>query len=266
MSYEELTCDRKNGLTEIRLKRSERRNSLAPSVIKELKETFENHRNDPDTRAILLTGSGDYFSVGADLKEAAEWAGEDKSEGLLEFRKSTEELHTVIIDIRRSPKPVIAGVNGPAAGAGLGLALAPDITLISDDAFLEFAYTKIALSGDAGTTFLLPRLVGMKKAKDLALRSPRIDPEDAVEMGLASEVIPSDDFEGRVREIAEDLASGPTKSLAMIKELINKSYNNTLESQLEDEEDFMIEALDSEDFIEGISTFLEKGEPDFKGK
>lgn len=266
MSYEELACERENGLTEIRLERPERRNSLTPAIIEELKNAIEKHRNDPDTRAILIIATGDYFCVGADLKETAEWAGEDKEKGLLAFRRSTEKVHQVILDIRRSSKPVIAGLNGPAAGAGLGLALAPDVTLISDDAFLEFAYSKIGLTGDAGTTFFLPRLVGLKKALDLAFRSPRIDPKEAVEMGLASEVIPSDAFEEKTRKIAKSLAKGPTKAFGMIKELMRKSYGNTLESQLENEEDFMIEALNSDDFIEGVRAFLEKDEPDFKGE
>ncbi len=265
-SYKKISIRKKNELTVIELQRPSRKNSLNPEMIGELKDALARYREDEGTRAILLTGSGDSFCAGADVKWFSEMLNDDDEEAKLSFKKEIEDFNRAMIEIQRMPKPLIAGINGSAAGAGISLAIACDITLVSDEAFFNYAYTNIGLTGDGGCTFFLPRAIGTKKALDLAMRSPKISAQEAVELGLATEVIPSENFEDRIMEIGEKLANGPTYALGKIKNLIRQSMGNSFESQLEAEEEAMCGAFETSDFREeGIEAFLNKEKPNFKG-
>ncbi len=266
MSYDEILCKRDNHLTEITIDRPDNYNTFTPTLTKEFKDAIFNHADDGKTRAILIMGSGDKFSAGADLKTPLEKSVAEESDIEEIFREGIGRFHEAINKIQKMPKPVISGVNGTAAGAGFSLAIACDLTLISDKASLEFAYTKTGLTGDGGSTFNLPRLVGLKKAMDIAMRSPKISAQEAVDLGLANEVIPSKNFKEDVREKSEKLANGPTKSLGWIKKLLRESFDVSLENRLDKELDTFCEALNTEDFEEGVRAFLENGEPEFKGK
>lgn len=266
MTYEEISCERKGNLTEIKLQRPEKHNALTTTMIGELRDAFSKHRTDPETRAITLTGSGKSFCAGADVTQFGAMLGADGGNLRLAFRNEIVKLHSIISDIQRTPKPIVAGVNGAAAGAGLSLAIACDIVLISDEAFMTFAYTRIGLPGDGGSTYFLPRTVGTRKALNIALRSPRIGAREAVDMGLASEVIPSEDFEEKVREVGTELADGPTVAYGMTKRLLRRSLNRSLEDQLKEEEEAMVKAFETSDFVEGVRAFLKKEPPKFEGK
>ncbi len=266
MPYEEISCKKEDYLAEIIIDRPESYNTFTPTTTKEFKDAVLKHSKDEETRGILITGAGDKFSAGADLKTPLEKsiAVEKNIEQI--FREGIGRFHDAIKEIQEMPKPVIAGVNGTAAGAGFSLAIACDLTLISDDATLEYAYTKTGLTGDGGVTFNLPRLVGTKKAMDIALRSPKINSQKAVELGLANEVIPSEKFKSEVRKKSKKLANGPTKAFGWVKKLFREGFDTSLEKRLEEELDTFCKALNTKDFEEGVKAFLEKGEPDFKGR
>lgn len=266
MAFKKISCEKVESILEIKLDSPENMNALTPTMLEELKDTFEMQWENKKIRAVTLVGSGDSFCVGADVSIFGKMLEEDKDKVQIELKsKFLKKLHSIITEIQRIPKPIVAGVNGPAVGAGLSLALACDITLISDKAFMSYAYTKIGLTGDGGSTFFLPRIVGKKKALDLAMRSPRISAKEAVDLGLASEVIPSENFRDSVRELGMELANGPTMALGLVKGLIRQSFDKSLESQLKDEEEAMMEAAGTSDFEEGVRAFLKKKAPHFKG-
>lgn len=266
MAYDEISCKRDNHLTEIIIDRPEHYNTFTPTLTREFKDAIFDHADDEKTRAILIMGSGDKFSAGADLKTPLEKSVTKESDIEQIFREGIGRFHEAINKIQKMPKPVIAGVNGTAAGAGFSLAIACDLTLISEKATLEYAYTKTGLTGDGGSTFNLPKLVGLKKAMDIAMRSPKISAQEAVEIGLANETIPAEEFKEKAREKSEELANGPTKALGWIKRLLRESFDTSLKSRLDRELDTFCEALNTEDFEEGVRAFLENGEPEFKGK
>lgn len=265
MSYEEISCKRGNYLTEIILDRPDHYNTFTPKLTKEFKDAIFNHAEDEKTRAILIMGAGNKFSAGADLKTPLERSVAEEGDVEQIFREGIGRFHEAINKIQKMPKPVIAGVNGTAGGAGFSLAIACDLTLISEEASLEFAYTKSGLTGDGGPTFFLPRLVGLKKALDLVLRSPRISAQKAVDLGLATEVMSSEGFKEKVREESKKLANGPTKAFGWAKKLLRESFEVSLENRLDEELDTFCKALNTDDFEEGVRAFLEKDEPEFDG-
>lgn len=265
MSYEEISCKSLGNLMELTFERPEQMNSLTPTMIEELNDALQNQREEPETRAIILTGSGDAFCAGADVSNFKEMLEKEDTKFQIEFRKEIESLHTFTREIHRTPKPIIAGVNGSAAGAGLSLAIACDLTLISEGSSMSYAYSRIGLTGDGGATFSLPRIVGTKKALELAFKSPRIKGEEAVELGLANEVLPAENFREKVREVGRELADGPTVAFGLMKDLLRRSPDRALEKQLEYEKEAMAEAARTSDFEEGVKAFLEKENPDFTG-
>lgn len=266
MTYEEISCERKEGLTEIQIQRPDHYNTFTPITTEEIKDALSEHGKDKDTRAILIMGAGDSFSAGADVKSSFEMSVM-KEAGIQEiFEEGIGHYHSAIAEIQSMPKPVIAGVNGPAAGAGFSLAVACDVTFVSDDAFLKYAYTDIGLTGDGGITFFLPRLVGVKNALDIVLRSSKIRAQEAVDLGLANEVLPSEGFKEEVRERSRELAGGPTAALGWVKQMVRDSFETSLDVRLEEELETFCDALETEDFEEGVRAFLEKEEPEFQGK
>ncbi|MCL4170332.1 UNVERIFIED_CONTAM: hypothetical protein GTU68_040290 [Idotea baltica] len=212
-------------------------------------------------RAIVITGNGKAFGAGQDLKEVT---SPELNPG---FKKILEEHYNPIISrIRAIKKPVIAGVNGVAAGAAANIALACDIVVAVEEASFIQAFSKIGLIPDSGGTFFLPRLIGFQKASALAMLGDKISAQEAEKMGMIYKVYPADSFQQELEKLASKTANMPTKALGMIKELLNASMGNDLETQLAMESKFQIEAAQSDDYKEGVSAFVEKRRANFKGK
>lgn len=259
--YENLQVDRQDGVARITLASTAGQNALHLEMADELIDVATTLGNDTDVRCIVLTHEGDFYGAGADLSQLD---GNESDAPVL--RRLAGRLHEAIVQFHQAETPVLAGVDGVAAGAGFSLALFPDIVLLSDQARLEYAYPRIGLTGDGGSTFFLPRLVGLRAAKEIVLLDEPITPERAVQLGLATEVVDADEFETRLDELAERLASGPTHALGKTKRLLTESFATDLEAQLAAETEVIADATHTEDFARGLEAFFGEGEPEFVGR
>ena len=215
---------------------------------------------DPNIRAIVITGQGKAFCAGQDLKEVT------TPELHPGFKKILEEHYNPIIErIRAIEKPIIAAVNGVAAGAGANIALACDIVVASEKASFIQAFSKIGLVPDSAGSFFLPRLIGFQKASALMLLGDKVSAAQAQDLGMIYKVFPPETFLQEVHSLALHMAQLPTKALGLTKKLLNASFNNTLEQQLALESKLQIQAANSNDYKEGVSAFVEKRKPNFKG-
>lgn len=257
---ETLLYKQEKGVVTLTLNRPKAFNSFNREMAFALIEQLKNCEKDDSVRAIVLTGEGRAFCAGQDLKEATEDNG-------ISFEMILNEHYNPIIKaIRTIKKPVLAAVNGVAAGAGANIAFACDLTIAKKSASFTQAFSKIGLVPDSGGTFFLPRLVGMQRATAMMMLSNKITAQGAAEMGLIYQMVEDEDFEEQVNNLATSLAKMPTKALGMTKELINAGMENDLDSQLEMEGKYQIEASESADYEEGVNAFLEKRKPEFKGK
>lgn len=250
-----------NKVAFITLNRPEVFNSFNREMAFSLQDTLDACEKNEDVRAIVLSGNGKAFCAGQDLKEVTD---PELNPG---FKKILDEHYNPIINrIRTIKKPIVAAVNGVAAGAGANIALACDIVVAHEKVSFIQAFSLIGLVPDSGGTFFLPRLIGFQKALALAMLGDKISAEEAEKMGMIYKMIPLESFEEEVSKLALKLANMPTKALGMIKELFNKSMTNDLESQLALESKLQIEAAQSEDYTEGVAAFIEKRKPEFKGR
>jgi 2-(1,2-epoxy-1,2-dihydrophenyl)acetyl-CoA isomerase len=250
-----------NKIAFITLNRPEVFNSFNREMALSLQKNLDDCESNPDVRAIVLTGNGKAFCAGQDLKEVT---SPELNPG---FKKILEEHYNPIITrIRSIKKPIIGAINGVAAGAGANIALACDVVVAHEKVSFIQAFSLIGLIPDSAGTYFLPRLIGFQKAQALAMLGDKISAEDAEKMGMIYKVIPFENFENDVNQLASKLANMPTKALGMIKELFNKSMTNNLEDQLALESKLQIEAAQSEDYAEGVAAFIEKRQPNFKGK
>lgn len=250
-----------NQVAYITLNRPEVFNSFNREMAFSLQSILDDCEHNNGVRSIVITGNGKAFCAGQDLKEVT---NPELNPG---FKKILEEHYNPIITrIRAINKPVIAAVNGVAAGAGANIALSCDLVVASNKASFIQAFSKIGLIPDSGGTFFLPRLIGFQKASALMMLGDKVTAEEAEELGMIFKVISSESFNEEVEKLAIKLANMPTKALGLIKELLNKSITNTLEQQLELEGKLQIEAALSEDYTEGVNAFMEKRKPIFKGK
>jgi len=257
-----------DGVATITFARPERLNALDDVALSELARAAARAASDDSVRSILLTGEGRGFCAGADVKFMVEraMAGLDEPIGAL-FRSGATQLHAAVAELRRTPKPVVAAVNGPAAGAGVGLALAADVVWAARDATFTLAYTKVGLAPDGATTYFLTRLVGEKRALELFLLGESLTADRALELGLVTRVLPTpDELMKEARALARKLARGPTVAFGLAKACVVDSLREGLESQMEKERQSISRAALTEDFMEGISAFVQKREPEFKGK
>lgn len=260
MSNKSIELKIENSLAWIYLNRPEVFNSFNREMALSLQTALDNCKNDTNVRAIIITGNGKAFCAGQDLKEVTT---PELNPG---FRKILEEHYNPIIQkIRNIEKPIIAAVNGVAAGAGANIALACDIVVASENASFIQAFSKIGLIPDSAGTFFLPRIIGFQKASALMMLGDKVVAEEALQMGLIYKIFPASFFQEEVLTLAITLAKMPTKAIGLTKRLLNQSMNNNLEQQLALESDLQIEASSSFDYNEGVTAFVEKRKPEFKG-
>lgn len=250
-----------NGVATLTFNRPEVFNSFNREMAFLLQDELDACNKDTQVRAIVLTGSGKAFCAGQDLKEITD---PELNPG---FKKILEEHYNPIIEkIRAIEKPIIAAVNGVAAGAGANIALACDIVIAHEKVSFIQAFSKIGLVPDSAGTFFLPRLIGFGKASALMMLGDKISATEAEKMGMIYKVTTLDEFNNTVTTTATTLAQMPTKAIGLTKRLLNVSMTNNLEDQLALEGKLQIEASESEDFKEGVDAFVNKRRPDFKGK
>jgi 2-(1,2-epoxy-1,2-dihydrophenyl)acetyl-CoA isomerase len=262
MTYEKITVAHDRGLATLTLNAPDKLNAVSRKMIAELKDCWEKLAADSSVRAVLLTGAGRGFCAGADLSDP----DRDRSETADSGAALDKFFNPVIRLMRTVPKPIVAAVNGPAAGVGMSFALAADIAIAARSATFLQAFARIGLLPDGGSTWFLPRLVGEQRARALAMLAPQITAQQAKDWGLIWDVVEDGELMKTAQEVARRLADGPTLSLARIKEAMNRASANQLGQQLDLERDFQRELGRSEDFREGVAAFLAKRKPVFKGK
>ena len=251
----------------ITLNRPEARNALNPEMFQELGSAIQGCR-DPDMRAVIITGSGGSFCAGADVKDFVNQLENSGPEGLHQHLKHlADAFHRhVIIPIRQLDKPVIASIDGVAAGGGLSLALACDLRVASDSARFLMAYGNIGATADGGSTYLLPRLIGTARAMALYLSDQPIGAQRALDLGLLNQVFPTAELERSTLEFAARLAQGPTVAYGRVKALFDSSWDASLAGQLDAETEYISNITMTDDFQEGIKAFAEKRSPRFQGR
>lgn len=249
-----------NGVCELKLNRPSVYNSFNQAMAFSLQKALDEAELNEEVRAIVITGEGKAFCAGQDLAEAMDPEGP----ALQSIVK--DHYNPIIERIRAIEKPIIAAVNGVAAGAGANIALACDITIAKKSASFIQAFSKIGLIPDSGGTFFLPRIVGSQKALALMMTGDKISAEQADAMNMIYKAVEDDAFEAEVKSFSETIAALPTRGLGLTKKAVNASFNNTLTQQLALEEELQTEAGQTYDFREGVNAFLEKRKPEFKGK
>ena len=250
----------------IGLNRPEARNALTPQMIRDLGSAVKSCHS-KDVRSVLITGSGDAFCAGADVKAFVERLESGGPEGLSQHLKEIAGLlHSeVVLGLLHLEKPVVAAINGVAAGAGFSLMLACDIRIASSSARFLMAYANIGATADGGSTYLLPRLVGTAKAMEIYLANQPMSAQVAQEIGLVSRVCAPEELERHARETAIRLAGGPTLAYGRVKELFQRSWAAKLEDQLDAETQEISKIALTRDFQEGIRAFNDKRQPWFQG-
>ncbi len=249
-----------NGVAKIILNRPKVYNSFNREMALALQARLDECASDPAIRAIYLTGEGKAFCAGQDLQEAIDPDGPELTTIV------SEHYNPIIQRIRNIEKPVVAAINGVAAGAGANIALACDITIATESASFIQAFSKIGLIPDSGGTFFLPRIIGMQKASALMMLGDKVSATEAESMGMIYKVVSDNEFSDTSYAIALKLAKMPTKGLGYTKKLLNQSYSNNLTEQLAAEDKYQTIAGNTFDYNEGVNAFLEKRKPEFKGE
>jgi 2-(1,2-epoxy-1,2-dihydrophenyl)acetyl-CoA isomerase len=256
-----VTVTRTEGVGRITVDRPEKNNSMNAQTAREMHEAAIELVEDETVRCIVLTGSGGTFNTGADLGSLSADAGDAAL-----IRSMAHQLHGTVSQLHRAPKPVVCGVNGVTAGGGIGLSLCGDVVLVAESARFEFAYPRIGLSADGGSSYFLPRLVGLRRAQEIAFRDEPVGAEEAAEMGLATEAVPDEGFEDRLAEEAVRLAEGPTRAHAATKALLRQSFDRQLDEQMATEAATIAGLTGTDDYRRGVEAFFDEGSPDFRGE
>jgi len=264
MDYQTVKAETRNGVQWIRLNRPDKLNAFNEQMGNDLQDALKEGEKDPKVRCLVITGEGRAFSVGEDLNTNREVYSSGKP--LLLGEVLRRKYNPIVSRIRRMDKPVLGALNGVAAGAGLGLALACDLRAASDKATFHEAFIKVGLAPDSGTSFWLTRILGLGKAMEITMLGEPIDARTALNMGLVNWVFPDPEFMSEVGRIAERLAVGPTRALALTKRALNRAIVVDMDSALEYEAYLQEIAGRSKDHVEGVKAFFEKRKASFSGQ
>ena len=239
-------------------------NSLNKTTLSELRTFVQEGNRDEKVRCMAISGRGKAFCSGQNLKDAMSFSDPDEERVIQ--RIVTDYYNPLVKEIAGAGKPVVSLVNGPAVGAGAMLALICDIALATESSYFSQAFVNIGLIPDTGGTYWLPKLLGRQQANYLAFTGKKISAKEAKDLGLIADVFPDENFMNRAMEVLTQISDLPTRAIGLTKKAFNESYANSLDSQLELEGNLQQEAAESEDFMEGVSAFLEKRKPEYKGK
>ncbi|HVB92070.1 MAG TPA: enoyl-CoA hydratase-related protein [Acidimicrobiales bacterium] len=259
---ETLIVDRQDGVVTVTMNRPERKNAATGTMLTELRATFEEVEDRPQDRVMVLTGAGGAFCSGADLSDPNGPASDPSRSGLSRMRR----LGDVALALHRITKPTIAKVDGFAVGAGLSLALGCDLIVCSDRAKLSMIFARRGLALDNGASWLLPRLIGLARAKEIAFFGGMWSGEEALALGLVNRVLPLNELDAFVDDWATTLAAGPPLALSMTKTLLHASWQATMEQAVEDEARCQALNFSTKDTAEAMAAFAEKRQPTFTGR
>ncbi len=260
-----LLVEKQNSILRITLNRPESFNALNFYMLTALQNAFILAEEDPTVRVIVLTGAGKAFCAGGDVKFFSQIMNQNDEEKRISLYQMPTQLHEMALRVKRVKKPVICAVNGPAVGAGFALASLGDLILASSSAYFNLAYLNIGLSPDGSTTFSLPKILGTHKTFSLLATGKNLGAEEARNLGLVTEVFEDAEFEAKTLEFAEKIAALPTQALIRAKRLIFEGTTNGFETQLNWETEAVRETALTKDFLEGVTAFVEKRKPEFKG-
>jgi 2-(1,2-epoxy-1,2-dihydrophenyl)acetyl-CoA isomerase len=257
-----IRIDRHEQIATLWFTRPDAMNSFDQQMGEELPAAVEEIANDPSIRLCVVRGEGKAFMAGGDVKFMAE----NLTVLPQAVVKLARQLHFAIIGLRTMPKPVLAAIHGPCAGAGMSLMLAADLAIASQEAQFAMAYSQLGVACDGGASIWLTRMLGQRRATEMLMLSPRFDGTRALELGLVNATAPASDFEKLLQEWCTRLVNGPTAAYASIKELVNGSYDHSLETHLECEAQNFAKSAKTEDFAAGVMGFVNKRNPQFTGK
>ena len=261
MDYQTLNFDVDSGVATITLNRPEALNAMSPAMAKELHEVALQIDANNSVRAVILTGTGKAFCAGGDLG-AFVAAGEQARTLILQM---TGDLHLALSRLSRNRAPVIAAVNGTAAGAGFSLAMAADLAIAEEQAVFTMAYTNAGLSPDGSSTYFMPRKIGDRRARELMLTNRLLTAPEALDWGVVNQVVEGGGALAAARVMATGMAQGPTEAYAQVKRLLDSSFSQSLETQMELEARAIADQVASVDGQEGMLAFVEKRKPQFRG-
>ena len=261
MGYETLTFSVTENVATITLNRPDAMNAMSPLMAKELHHAALAIDESDDVRAVIVTGAGKMFCAGGDLSAFAE-AGKGARRLLMEM---TGDLHMALSRLARNSAPVIAGVNGTAAGAGFSLVMAADLAVASSTAVFTMAYTNAGLSPDGSSTYYMPRKIGDRRTRELMLTNRLLNAEEASDWGVVNSIVQADKLAAAAQKLAIEIASGPTQAFGQVKALLDGSFDHSLETQMELEARAIAGLVNTPDGQEGLHAFLGKRKPEFKG-
>jgi len=262
MSYQTLTLTRSDGVAVLTLNRPTAANTINETLAREFMQAAIECDDAADIRAVVLTGAPPMFCLGGDLK-AFGGAGDQLKSKLKEI---TAYLHAGISRLTRMDAPVIAAVNGVAAGAGFSLAMSTDLAIAAESASFVMAYTNAGLAPDGSSTFFMPRRIGDRRTRELMLTNRMLSSKEALEWGIVNQVVPDAQLHETAMALAQRFANGPTRAYGAVKSLLNASFDNGLETQMELEARAIANMSATEDGREGIAAFIAKRKPQFSGR